>query len=162
GRFVSLGHNLIGNNEGAQEDFPAGSPNANGDLVGTSATPIDPQLATLADNGGPTQTHALLAGSPAINAGNPATPGSGSPACELTDQRGYARPDRCDIGAFELNGILTDSIPPTASPTQSPAANSNGWNNGDVTVTWHWSDSDAGIDSANCTTASTSSGEGTL
>jgi len=33
---------------------------------------IDPLLGSLADNGGPTLTHALLAGSPAINAGDPA------------------------------------------------------------------------------------------
>src|SRR5215212_6745660 len=39
GRFVSLGHNLIGDNQGAQADFPAGIPNANSDLVGTSAAP---------------------------------------------------------------------------------------------------------------------------
>ncbi len=111
GRFVSLGHNLIGNHQGAQEDFPAGIPNANADLVGTSAAPVNPQLAALADNGGQTPTHALAAGSPATNAGNPGAPGSGSPACELTDQRGYARPDRCDIGAFELNGIPNATAP---------------------------------------------------
>lgn len=55
-----------------------------------------------------------------------------------------------------------DSTPPTASPTQSPAANGAGWNNSDVTVTWHWADEagGSGIDSANCITSSTSSGEG--
>ncbi len=64
----------------------------------------DPLLDVLADNGGPTLTHALRAGSPAIDAGNPATPGSEGTACESTDQRGIARPqgDACDIGAFEL------------------------------------------------------------
>lgn len=50
---------------------------------------------TLADNGGPTRTHALLAGSAAINAGNPAI-------CTATDQRGVARQGVCDIGAFEF------------------------------------------------------------
>jgi hypothetical protein len=50
---------------------------------------------TLADNGGPTKTHALLTGSAAINSGNPAT-------CPSTDQRGVARQDACDIGAFEF------------------------------------------------------------
>ncbi|MGH7790042.1 MAG: choice-of-anchor Q domain-containing protein [Candidatus Binatia bacterium] len=64
----------------------------------------DPKLGPLADNGGPTQTMALLAGSPAIHAGNPATPGSGKGACEQSDQRGIARPSgvACDVGAFEL------------------------------------------------------------
>ena len=59
---------------------------------------VDPNLGPLADNGGPTRTHALLAGSPAV-AGVPAS-GSG---CLARDQRGVARPqgDACDIGAYE-------------------------------------------------------------
>jgi len=61
----------------------------------------DPLLADLADNGGPTQTMALLEGSPAIDAGDDATcaaaPVSG------VDQRGVTRPQgaHCDIGAYE-------------------------------------------------------------
>jgi CSLREA domain-containing protein len=63
----------------------------------------------LQDNGGPTLTQGLLPGSPAIDAGNPAAPGSGGTACEATDQRGVVRPEdgngdstaRCDIGAYE-------------------------------------------------------------
>jgi hypothetical protein len=64
----------------------------------------DPMLGPLADNGGPTMTHALLAGSPAINAGDCA----GETITE--DQRGVARPHgpACDIGAFEWEG----EIPP--------------------------------------------------
>ena len=52
----------------------------------------------LAENGGPTLTHALLAGSPAINAGDDS-------ACPATDQRGVARPQgpHCDIGSVEQN-----------------------------------------------------------
>ena len=55
-------------------------------------------LGTLANNGGPTLTHALEAGSPAIDAANGA-------ACPATDQRGVARPQGsgCDIGAVEAN-----------------------------------------------------------
>jgi predicted outer membrane repeat protein len=54
----------------------------------------DPKLGTLADNGGPTRTIALLAGSPARNAGA---------GCPATDQRGVARPQgsACDVGAYE-------------------------------------------------------------
>jgi CSLREA domain-containing protein len=68
------------------------------DLSDAAVTNLD---ATLADNGGPTQTFALLPGSNAIDAGDPAT-------CEATDQRSVARPqgDGCDIGAFELEGFF--------------------------------------------------------
>jgi CSLREA domain-containing protein len=88
-------YDLIGNGAGCFG--PAGSHNK----VGTAASPIDPKLGPLAANGGPTPTLALLAGSPAINAGNPATPGSGAAACGPTDQRGVRRSGTCDIGAFE-------------------------------------------------------------
>jgi hypothetical protein len=56
-----------------------------------------PLLDSLADNGGPTLTHALLAGSPAIDAGDDAV-------CPETDQRGVSRPQgaACDVGAYEL------------------------------------------------------------
>jgi CSLREA domain-containing protein len=74
-----------------------------GDQQGTALGPIDPRLGPLGDHGGPTHTHMLLPGSPAIDAGNPATPGSGGVACMATDQRGVARPlgNACDIGAYE-------------------------------------------------------------
>ena len=55
-----------------------------------------------------------------------------------------------------------DTTPPAAAPTQTPAANINGWNNTDVTVNWNWADSGSGIDSANCTQSSTSTGEGAI
>ena len=58
--------------------------------------------------------------------------------------------------------LKVDKTKPAAAPTQTPAANADGWNNTDVNVAWNWSDNagGSGIDSANCTTASTSSGEG--
>ena len=66
GQNNSGGNNLIGNG-----DNVSGLTNGtNGDQVGTQAQPIDPLLDTLKDNGGPTQTHALKQGSPAINAGD--------------------------------------------------------------------------------------------
>jgi CSLREA domain-containing protein len=70
----------------------------------------DPMLGPLADNGGTTFTHALLPGSPAIDAGNDAT-------CRTIDQRNIVRPQgpHCDIGAFEL--VSGDATPtPTATP----------------------------------------------
>jgi hypothetical protein len=69
------------------------------DGVGGSRIGVDPLLGPLANNGSPCPTHALLPGSPAIDAGNNAT-------CMATDQRGVARPQgaACDIGAIESTG----------------------------------------------------------
>jgi CSLREA domain-containing protein len=65
----------------------------------------DPRLDTLADNGGLTETVALLTGSPAIDAGDNDT-------CPATDQRGVTRPqgEACDIGAFESALINVFSV----------------------------------------------------
>ncbi len=78
----------------------------------------DPVLGALAANGGPTQTRALLTGSPAIDAVVPA----GVEVCIGDDQRGVARPQNgdnsgstaCDIGAYEVAAAV--------APTPSPAA----------------------------------------
>jgi CSLREA domain-containing protein len=98
GDVASLGHNLVGDGSGST-GF-----GVNFDIVGTSANPIDPKLGPLALNGGKTKTHALLAGSPAIDRGDNAN-------LPPTDQRGagFARRKdgngdgiaRVDIGAFE-------------------------------------------------------------
>jgi parallel beta-helix repeat protein len=98
GDFASLGSNLIGDITGSTGFLLIG------DLFGTEADPLDPKLASLANSGGPTKTHALLAGSPALDEGNTA----GLP---LTDQRGGGFPRQkdgngdgiatVDIGAFE-------------------------------------------------------------
>jgi hypothetical protein len=73
-----------------QDGCPAGS------ICTMAIITADPLLGALGDYGGFTQTVPLLAGSPAINAGNDAV-------CPATDQRGFARPQgtHCDIGAFE-------------------------------------------------------------
>jgi hypothetical protein len=68
-------------------------------LVTPSDQPsTDPLLGPLADNGGPTLTHALLAGSPAIDAAVDA-------ACPPRDQRGVLRPAGagCDVGSVEAS-----------------------------------------------------------
>jgi len=103
GAFTSQGFNLIGAGDGS-----AGFTNGvNADQVGSSAAPIDPRLGPLQMNGGPTPTHALLPGSPAID--------QGKSFGVHADQRGHRRPqnfpsipnapggDGSDIGAFELD-----------------------------------------------------------
>jgi predicted outer membrane repeat protein len=99
GAFTSQGHNLIGDVTGST----GLTDGVNGDRVGTASNPIDARLGALKKNGGPTRTHALLPGSPAIDRGDNA---SQSP----TDQRGLARREDgdgngravADVGAFEL------------------------------------------------------------
>jgi len=95
-------NSLIGDNTNTGlDEAPVGTPDANGNLIGGPTDGIiDPLLAPLADNGGPTWTHALLLGSPAIDAGDP----SFTPPPDF-DQRGdpFARVfgGRIDMGAYE-------------------------------------------------------------
>jgi parallel beta-helix repeat protein len=90
------------------------------DAVGDLSDVAAANLAPLGNYGGATQTHALCEGvgvphvacagpSPALDAGNPATPGSGGNTCEAIDQRGVTRPvgPVCDMGAYETGGGCT-------------------------------------------------------
>lgn len=96
--IVSGGHNLIGVADGCNWTASVG------DVVGSIVEPIDPLLAPVGDNGGPTFTHALVANSPAINAGN-------NGFCPATDQRGYLRWDGiCDIGAYEYGALPSGPV----------------------------------------------------
>jgi predicted outer membrane repeat protein len=100
GGISSLGNNLVENITACF--FALITPS---DITG-----VDPVLGTLINNGGPTKTHELKTGSPAIDVGNPLT-------CAVTDQRLLARPldgdnngtKICDMGAFErkANVIVT-------------------------------------------------------
>jgi CSLREA domain-containing protein len=106
-----LSYSLIGSNAGTNLlEAPVGSPDAQGNLIGGPIYGvIDPLLGPLADNGGPTKTHALLPGSPAIDAGVPAL----ASAPEF-DQRGYpfARifGSAIDIGAYEAQSFVVDTL----------------------------------------------------
>jgi PKD repeat protein len=94
------------------------------DPANNSMPNTDPLLGPLTDNGGDTWTHALLPGSPAIDAADPAF-------CPVTDQRGVSRPIDgdgdgeavCDIGSYEFEfdpvqadfvGLPTTGLPPLA------------------------------------------------
>ncbi|HVL68357.1 MAG TPA: choice-of-anchor Q domain-containing protein [Vicinamibacterales bacterium] len=122
--LTSAGHNLIGDATNCGLSATAG------DQVGNAAEPVDPRLAPLADNGGPTPTHAPEADSPAVNAGSPLTAGDALEACSSVDQRGVGRPQggRCDIGAVELTVLAppppaddsTDPEPPPDPPVGDP------------------------------------------
>lgn len=123
GVLTSAGFNLI---ETVSSDCTI-----NGNTTG-NITNMDPLL-DLTLSGVPPQTHALFAGSSAIDAGNPATSGSGDNACELLDQRGLRRPadgdrrdgPRCDMGAFEFNAVsqpVSQSVSGTSRDLGTPKA----------------------------------------
>ncbi len=100
GEIISRGYDLVQNISGCSI-----TGKGKGDLK-----EVDPHLEALASNGGPTRTRALRAGSPAVDAGSPRTPGSGKGACAKADERGVERPvdgkgtgrARCDMGAYEF------------------------------------------------------------
>jgi len=102
-----------------------------GTCKGTTVPPNSLVISPLADNGGPTYTHAIGEGSVAIDAA--------VSDCPVNDQRGVHRPQgaACDVGAYEYDGeferptstntALPDSrgtSTPTASPTFSPTSTS--------------------------------------
>jgi hypothetical protein len=90
GALKSQGYNLIGDGTGGS-GFTG-----KGDQVGKADSPINPLLGMLKDNGGPTMTMALLSGSPALNAGDPAQLGK-------PDQRGVVRSGGVNIGAYQAS-----------------------------------------------------------
>ena len=107
---LSVSNSLIGRNNGTGLTATGLTPGANGNLVGgsTDGTKINPLLAPLANNGGPTLTHALMPGSPAFNRGSNVlavdVTQAGNPAL-TTDQRGsnFVRivASAVDMGAIE-------------------------------------------------------------
>ena len=106
GTITSQGYNLVGSGTGCPSS-------GTGDL--TTSNPANELSATLADNGGPTPTHALLPGSAAIDAGHTTNGGTASGGCVAIDGSTIASDQRnapraqgtdnggasCDIGAYE-------------------------------------------------------------
>jgi hypothetical protein len=117
---IETRHNLFGDSSQTTAQALVGFTPDGSDILATSdgdaptplAALLDTQLDTqseqpvpkLADNGGPTETVALVAGSPALN-------GFSSPDCPAVDQRGVSRPQGsgCDAGAFELDETTLSS-----------------------------------------------------
>jgi hypothetical protein len=114
GGVASGGYNL-------DSDGSCGFGTGVGDLPHT-----DPKLGPLQDNGGPTWTHALLPGSPAIDHIDDAGcrfDYNNAPIAE--DQRGVARPQgaACDIGAYEAEqSFVTPTAIPSTTPTEQPTS----------------------------------------
>jgi Domain of unknown function (DUF4347)/Bacterial Ig domain len=102
--FTDQGNNLLGAGDTFNSAIAATT------LFGTTAAPLDPKLDVLANNGGKTKTHAILIGSPTINAGTD----TGAPT---GDQRGAGRNGTTDIGAFEFNSTINAA--PTAVALQN-------------------------------------------
>ena len=128
---VQLKNSILANNTGGNANLPLTSLGYNIEDGNTAFVPVlgdqpntDPQLGLLTDNGGPTKTHALLAGSPAIDAGDNA----GAPS---VDQRGVNRDMSPDVGAYEaVQSALWMSTTGNVSGSGAPGLGS--WENGEV------------------------------
>jgi len=114
GHMISRNYNLIGNIGPflSYGKYACDATWGSGDLVGTPTQPIQASAVldsvVRQDPASGQWVHALKAGSPAIDTGNPIAPGSNSNACPTTDQRGVTRPQGvyCDIGAYEDAQLL--------------------------------------------------------
>ena len=136
GGEVIMVNTIVSNGDGSRNCEHIGGITSNGynletgDTCGLAAfadqTSTDPLLGPLQDNSGPSFTHALLDGSPALSAADAAV-------CPTVDQRGKPRPagDGCDIGAYESGATAptpspspepTDTPTPTATPALTPTA----------------------------------------
>jgi hypothetical protein len=120
--FLTLENSIVAGNVGAEECRfdPSTTYQATGSFGCSTGGIQDPQLGPLADNGGPTKTHGLAAGTPGSDAGD-------AGLCTTTDQRGEPRPSGagCDIGAFELQ--VAPPPPPPASAADAVVVVSAGY-----------------------------------
>jgi hypothetical protein len=123
--FNLFGHSGLTNAQ-AFENFTPGATDITATSDGNTPTALSAILNTnLANNGGPTRTHALVAGNPAIDT---VTDGTCPPPS--TDQRGVRRPQdgngdggvACDIGSIELAAARPAAPPPPPGPPGPPPA----------------------------------------
>jgi hypothetical protein len=124
---VDIGGTLLAQNTPQDCVVLAGSIALNGgDLAddsscGAEVSGLDPQLQPLANNGGPTQTMAIAASSPAYDS---------SPLCASTDQRAVSRLQlgaaRCDIGAYQVSAPSTYVANPAAGSVTAYAVGAAG------------------------------------
>ncbi|MEM7111260.1 MAG: choice-of-anchor D domain-containing protein [Chloroflexota bacterium] len=140
GGSFNIQNSLIANNTGSDcggvltsQDYNLIEDVSGCTISGTTTnniTGVDPNLGSLSGNGGSGQTHALQAGSPALDAIPSGTNGCGS--TYSSDQRGEGRPfnagsgNSCDVGAYEAQTVL-------AAPEIDVQGNSTSIANGDVT-----------------------------
>jgi predicted outer membrane repeat protein len=134
GGTVSLANTILSGNAAASSPECSGSLssqgynlifNTSGCTVATTNNVIgaDSGLGPLQNNGGPTQTMALTLASPAVGAGNPATPDGVGSHCMPVDQRGVQRPaGACDIGAFQVARGPAVSPPADQTATEATSA----------------------------------------
>lgn len=126
GAELTLSNSVVANSKTGGDCHNEGVLNLTGkNLIedGGCGAPLggDPKLALLLDNGGPTATHALLPGSPAIDAAD-------KTFCIATDQRNIRRPvlaspEACDLGAFERQPRTPASVSPVVGFFDQQAAN---------------------------------------
>ena len=159
------GTNTFANNE--QVILSADTPsNANVSAVFTNNDVVLPGNWTGAGNG----TISTDVGVSAVTVTAAGTPGNKSATIVYTASGTNSSGSEIDRSAtLNINWTVitcvpTDATAPVANPSQSLLANGNGWNNSDVTVSWNWTDESggSGIDTTNCTTSSTSVGEGNI
>jgi hypothetical protein len=121
---TNLVNTIIANSTSGGDCSGTLATNTNNLIEDGSCSPMlsgDPNLGPLADNGGPTQTFALLANSPAIDAGHDNTCDD-NPGPNNLDQRGVTRPNgaHCDIGSYEYVDISAPTV--TAFTATSPSS----------------------------------------
>ena len=95
------------------------------------------------------------------NSGPTVTMTAGSGICTVTyTQEGNGNYNAAAPVSETVDAVAPDTTPPTDEPVVTGTKGENGWYRGDVSVAWHWTDGESGIDKSACTESSTSTGEG--